>query len=212
MAPYGIDPSVSAFWNPIRDSYVLSARPNFGDRRVSLYETKDWHSFSEPEVAIRTDAQERAASEEYGMPVFPYEKIFVGLLWIYTPLSNGYGKVHCELAYSRALREQFLPNAEPGDFGYGCIYPSSMVVTEDNKIRIYSSSSKGEHAQLIGRPDLREGAMLLHELRLDGFSYFEPEGGPGLLRTRLFYFHGDKLTLNVQAPQGNVRVQLRLTE
>ena len=213
--PYGIDPSVSAFWNPIRESYSIAARPNFGDRRISIYETLDWQTFSEPEVAIRTDAQDLPASETYGMPIFPYGNIFVGLLWIYSPKQSRWGKVHCQLAYSyngknfqRALREQFLPNAEPGDFGYGCIYPCSMVVTEDNKIRIYSSASKGEHAQLIGRPDLGEGAILMHELRLDGFSYFEPPGGPGSFTTRVFYFHGEKLTLNVQAPQGEVRVQV----
>lgn len=213
--PYGIDPSVSAFWNPTLECYVLATRPNFGDRRISVYETKDWQSFSEPEVAIRADAQDRAASEVYGMPIFPYGSTFVGLLWIYTPLKSGWGKVHCQLAYSyngknfqRALREQFLPNAEPGDFGYGCIYPSSMVLTEDNKIRIYSSASKGEHAQLIARPDLGEGAILLHELRLDGFSYLEPQGGPGSITTRVFFFQDDDLTLNVQAPQGEVRVQV----
>ena len=213
--PSGIDPSVSAFWNPITESYVLAARPNFGDRRISVYETRDWRNFSEPEVAIRTDAQDPPASETYGMPIFPYGDIFVGLLWIYSPKRSRYGKVHCQLAYSyngkhfqRALREQFLPSAAPGDFGYGCIYPSSMVVTEDHKIRIYSSASKGEHAQLIGRPDLGEGAILLHELRLDGFSYFEPPGGPGSFTTRVFYFHGEKLSLNVQAPNGEVRVQI----
>ena len=220
--PYGIDPAVSGFWNSIRESYVIAARPKSGDRRISVYETRDWHSFSEPEVAIRPDAQDTPASEVYGMPVFPYESIFVGFLWIYhvTPVVDNphkyiHGKVDCQLAYSyngwhfqRALREQFLPNAEPGDFGYGCIYPSSMVLTQDNKIRIYSSVSKGEHAQIHARPDLREGAILLHELRLDGFSYLEPEGGSGSFTTRPCFFQGENLTLNVQAPQGEVRVQI----
>ena len=225
--PSGIDPAVSGFWNPIRDSYVIAARPKWGDRRISVYETKDWRSFSEPEVAIRTDAQDTPAAEVYGMPVFPYGNIFVGFLWIYQvpPLVEGleksfHGKVYCQLAYSynglhfeRALREQFLPNAEPGEFGYGCIYPSSMVLTEDGKIRIYSSASKGEHAQILARPDQRgsslgEGAILTHELRLDGFSYLEPEGGPGSFTTRPCFFQGENLTLNVHVPQGEVRVQI----
>ena len=220
--PSGIDPAVSAFWNPIRESYVIAARPIWADRRISVYETRDWRTFSEPEVAIRTDAQDTPASEVYGMPIFPYESIFVGFLWIYhvTPVIDNphkyiYGKVDCQLAYSyngwhfqRALREQFLPNAEPGEFGYGCIYPSSMVITDDHKIRIYSSASKGEHAQIHSSPDLGEGAILLHELRLDGFSYLESQGGPGSFTTRPIFFRGENLTLNVQVPQGEVRVQI----
>ena len=37
---------------------------------------------------------------------------------------------------------------------------------------------------------------------------FEPQGGPGSFTTRLFFFQGEELTLNVQVPQGEVRVQI----
>ena len=99
-------------------------------------------------------------------------------------------------------------SAEPGEFGYGCIYPSSMHVTKDKKIRIYSSASKGEHAQILARPDQGEGAILLHELRLDGFCYLESHGGPGSFTTRLLLINGEKLNLNIQAPQGEVLLQI----
>jgi hypothetical protein len=220
--PSAIDPAVSAFWNPYRKSYTIAARPKWGDRRISVYETRDWRSFSEPQVVIRTDAQDTPVSEVYGMPVFPYEGIFVGLLWIYhvppvvhTTHKYVHGKVDCQLAYSyngwhfqRALRKRFLPIFEPGEFGYGCIFPSSMVVTNDKKIRIYSSASKAEHGQIHSHPDLGLGALLLHELRLDGFSYLESPGGSGSFITRPLFISGENLMLNVQAPQGEVHVQI----
>ena len=219
--PTGIDPAVSGFWNPVRDSYVIAARPSWGDRRIAVYETRDWRTFSAPEVAMRPDGEDTPAAQVYGMPVFPYAHLFIGFLWIYhtTPVVGGSkfigGKVDCQLAYSyngwhfqRCQRAPFLPNAAPGEPGYGCIYPSSLVVTDDHVIRIYSSSSEGEHAQRLSEPERGEGCLLLHELRLDGFVYLEPAGGPGSLTTRPLYLRGDRLTINVQAPQGRLRVQV----
>ena len=154
------------------------------------------------------------------MPVFPYAHLFVGFLWIYhtTPVVGGSkfigGKVDCQLAYSyngwhfqRCQRLPFLPHAAPGEPGYGCIYPSSLVIADD-VIRIYSSASESEHAQLLSEPERGEGSLLLHELRLDGFVYLEPAGGPGSLTTRSLYLSGDRLTINVQAPHGRLRMQV----
>ena len=226
--PTGIDPAVSGFWNPVRDSYVIAARPYWGDRRIAVYETRDWRTFSEREVAMRPDGEDTPAAQVYGMPVFPYAHLFIGLLWIYhtTPVVGGGkfigGKVDCQLAYSyngwhfqRCQRLPLLPNAAPGEPGYGCIYPSSLVVSsapaatgDDQMIRIYSSASEGEHAQLLSEPERGEGRLLLHELRLDGFVYLEPAGGPGSLTTRPQYLLGDRLTINVQVPHGRLRVQV----
>ena len=226
--PTGIDPAVSGFWNPVRNSYVIAARPYWGDRRIAVYETRDWRTFSAPEVAMRPDGEDTPAAQVYGMPVFPYAHLFIGLLWIYhtTPVVGSSkfigGKVDCQLAYSyngwhfqRCQRLPFLPHAAPGEPGYGCIYPSSLVVTgapgatgDDRVIRIYSSASESEHAELLAEPERGEGRLLLHELRLDGFVYLEPPGGPGSLTTRTLHLRGDRLTINVQAPHGRIRVQV----
>ena len=223
--PTGIDPAVSGFWNPVRASYVIAARPSWGDRRIAVYETRDWRTFSAPEVAMGPDATDSPAAQVYGMPVFPYAHLFVGLLWIYhtSPVVGGgkfiHGKVDCRLAYSyngrhfqRCLQQPFLPRAAPGEPGYGAVYPSSLVVTGgpagEQVIRIYSSASQGEHAQVLADPQRGEGSLLLHELRLDGFVYLEPGGGPGSLTTRPLYLRGDRLAVNAQAPHGRLRLQV----
>jgi hypothetical protein len=231
--PWGIDPAAAAFWNRYRGSYCITARPSIGDRRVSIYETRDWRSFSKPELLLQSDALDTPAAELYGMPVFPYGGMFVGLLWIFhtAPTVSAsykaapaiddaykflYGRVDSQLAYSyngwhfqRGLRDPFLANSGPGEYGSGLIYPSSLVVTADHKIRIYSSSSMGEHGQNYMDPKIAsQSAILLHELRLDGFSYFESAGGAGSLTTRVLFWQGEDLRINVKAPFGEVRVQV----
>lgn len=216
------DPGIAAFWNHIRNSYVITLRPTWTDRRVALVETKNWHSFTEPELALQPDALDTPLAECYGMPVFPYEGIFVGLLWLFHPTPGAdehfkfyhkylHGKVDCQLTYSRngwyfqrTLRELFFSNEDPDQFGGGCIYPSSMLVDDEKRIRIYSSASKPEH----GIVRKSSGAILLHKLRLDGFMYLESRGGPGLLGTRPLYWRGGEVQLNVEVPWGEVRVQV----
>ncbi len=219
--PLGIDPSVSAYWNQYTKSYCIAARPNFADRRIALYETCDWREYSSPHMIMQADAQDSPAAEIYGMPVFPYEQMFIGFLWMYhtsqdinSPHKFFFGKVDCQLAYSydgryflRGLREPFISNVQPDDEGAGCVYPSCLVRLPD-RLRIYSSSSQGEHAQFRGQPELRQSAILIHELRVDGFCYLAPAAGAGEITTRLFFWQGDTLSVNVMAPRGEVRVEI----
>ena len=219
--PYGSDPAVSAFWNWRRNSYVLAIRPNNGDRRIAVIETPDWERFSKVELALSPDALDPDLAEIYGMPTFPYGRMFIGLLWLYRvpPVAGEYGKYHggridCQLAYSydgwhfnRGLRDSFIANGAPGEHGAGCVLPSSMVVT-DGEVRIYSCASRLEHAIFSEELGVEQGAILMHRLRLDGFVYLECPGGTGHLRTRGMMVEGDELALNVQVPDGEVRVEV----
>ncbi len=232
--PTGNDPGQFAFWNPHRQSYVLSFRPRVADRRIALSETRDWREFTRPELAMQADALDTPSALLYGMPVFPYEQLFVALLWVYHTDPIVYpdekfqgllemfegddtarimGKIDCHLAYSvngwnfqRTIREPLIPNGPPGDPSSGCIYPSSMVAVGD-KLRIYSSASKGEHAQYRADPASGQGSILLHELRKDGFIYLEPPGGTGEFTTKWILWHGGEASLNVEVPDGEAMVQ-----
>ena len=101
------DPPSTAYWNHVRDCYVISARPapHAHPRRVALSETKDFRTYSEPELVLATDALDTPLAEIYGMVAFPYADKFVGLVWIYhtdpVPLVKYWGgKTDCHLAYS----------------------------------------------------------------------------------------------------------------
>jgi hypothetical protein len=220
------DPPSTAYWNHVRDCYVISARPapHAHPRRVALSETKDFRTYSEPELVLATDALDTPLAEIYGMVAFPYADKFVGLVWIYhtdpVPLVKYWGgKTDCQLAYSyngwhfnRSIREPFIPNAEQGEYGAGTMRPHSLVVDDDNQIRIYSSASKLEHGYHInphiGPKRLERGpagegndtgALLMHKLRLDGFYYVESCFGPGMIGTRSLYWQGGEARFNIQS-------------
>ena len=174
----------------------------------------------------------------YGMPVLPYDDYFVGFLWIFhtdpNPVTEsptgdtsrfsrhvarrdhkGYlGRIECELTYStngwhfqRGLRDAFIPNTAPGDDGAGQIYPSSFWRTDDY-IRIYSSSARYEHGQAEEADGGSQSALLVHELRPDGFVFLESGGGWGRMQTRTLFCSGSELRINVLAPHGEVKLQV----
>ena len=224
--PRAPGPPSNAFWNELRQSHVLVARPHRpipSPRRYAVSETKDWRTFSEPELALVCDAMDSPLAQLYGMPVFPYEGMFIAFAWIYhtvpyrsddpkTMHKFWGGKTDCQLSYSyngwhfqRTLREPFIPNAPTGELGAGTMRPMSMIVDDDQTIRIYSSASKLEHGYHIMGTDL--GALLMHRLRLDGFMYLESAGGPGILGTRPLFWRDGELRLNVQSGHA-VRVQV----
>lgn len=213
------DPVTCVFWNSLRRSYVLTTRPSLNDRRIAVAETKDWRNFSDPQVALEADALDTPLAQLYGMPVFPYEDWFIGLLWIYhvppevegeSPLKYLGGRIDSQLSYSvdgwhfqRGLRAPFMVNSRPGQLGAGCLQPCCLLI-EDDVIRIYSCAARHEHGMLTPG----DGGLLLHTLRLDGFTYLEPTGGIGVIGTRPLLWQGGKLELNVLAPDGEARVQV----
>lgn len=219
--PLGADPIGFAYWNPYRESHVIASRPVLNDRRIALHETRDWRTFSKPELALQAESFDTPCAELYGMPVFQYEHLFVGLVWVYhtDPVVNAenkflMGKIDCHLAHSyngwhfqRTAQVPLIPNSAPGEHGSGCIYPYT-VIPQGDELRIYSSASKGEHAQTRANPASRQGAILLHTLRRDGLVYLSPESGTGELTTRLLLWEGGEPRLNVEAQQGEVRLQV----
>jgi len=152
----------SAFWNDVRQSYVLTTRPNNGDRRIAVFETRDWENFTKPELALQADALDSPLAEMYGMPVIAYQGYYIGFLWLYhvaPQIKGDYhkfydGHVDCQLAYSL----------------------------------------NGWHFQ--------------RTLRDPFIVYLESCGGPGIIATRMLYWKGGELELNVQSQNGTARVQV----
>jgi hypothetical protein len=214
----GPDPGVGVFWNKVRQSYTLTTRPDYGDRRIAVFETQDWQRFSKPELALQADPLDSPLAELYAMPVFPYEDVYIGLLWLYytAPLEAGDtkgsgGRIDCQLTYSlngwhfqRGLREPFVANGDPGEPDAGCVYPSSMIAQEDGSLWIYASAGTHEHAYLSSG----SGSILTYRLRRDGFVFLESGGGVGTIGTRPVFWQSGDAELNVQSQGGAVSVQI----
>ena len=83
----------------------------------------------------------------------------MGLLWVFhvspevkgeSPLKFLGGKIDCQLTYSRdgwhfqrGLREAFMPNADPGQLGAGCLYPCCMVLDDEDTIQEFIQTRLG---------------------------------------------------------------------
>jgi len=211
-----LDAPISAFYNHHLGTYLVNSRPLLGDRRVAFTPTQDFHTFEDPVLVMHPDPEDPPLVQFYGMPVYPYEDMYIGLLWRIhmdpNVLSISQGEVDCCLAYSRnglvfnrAFHRAFIPRNLRGMYGGGCLYPSCVIIDEAKRIRIYSGASKTGHFQT---QTVTDAALALHMLRLDGFVYLESYATTGSVATRPVRFNGPNLTLNVNAPYGSVRVQL----
>jgi hypothetical protein len=178
-------------------------------------------------AVFQPDAQDLPFLEIYGMPAFWYEDLFIAFPWLYRVPGSETGRRwkmlgHMEggLAYSynglnwlRPYREPFLALGEPGEYGAGNFYPTGLVQGTDNTLLLYTCGYKPQHGDMESYQHYqREGedysAMVVHSLRKDGFAYLEPLGGWGWLRTKTILPQAGDLRLNIQAPIGEVRVQI----
>jgi len=213
--PVGAEPGMGAFYNSVRDSIVISVRPDWGERRITVMETRDWVHFSEPELAVQPDSLDTPLAETYGMPVFAYDNYFIGFLWLYyspdTHFKFVQGHVNAQLVYSingwhfqRTLRQPFVPNGTPGQPTAGCVYPSSLVTAPDGNLFIHASASTKEHGYFT-LPG--QGSVVTYSLRKDGFIYLE-SNGLGRVRTRSMVWHGGEAAMNIQCPDGEARCSI----
>ena len=214
------DPPTFVHWNALLQKYVLTTRPNFADRRIAQFTTNDFKQYTRVELAVQTDSLDRALTQIYGMPTFPYEGWYVALPWmfdvsatetVHLPQKYLGGKQYPQFAYSfdgrhwqRGQRSAFIANGEPGEPDAGCLQPSSMVQLPDGSLRFYASTSQHEH----GHCPPGDGYIVAYGLRRDGFVYLESDGGKGVVATRPVYWRSGSLELNAQAPAGWVRVQI----
>jgi len=216
--PDVVDMSAFPYYSDVFKRAFIVGRQSKGDRRMCLFQTGDWRSFSSPVLAVNADALDEPLTDTYGMPVFPYEGWYVAFLWLYhgpsqqvefSPYKYTGGKVDCQLAYSlngqafqRGPRETFIGNDGPGSPTAGCVYPSAMTARSDKELWIYASAGAWEH----GFTPRDTGSILAYRLRKDGFVFLESRSGPGVVATKPLYWRGGELSLNIHGQGGPAKV------
>jgi hypothetical protein len=170
--------------------------------------------WSDRHVALQPDPMDPPQVQFYGTAVQPYEGAYVGFLHVFhnsssvrTATQNEmWGTVDSQLIYT------VIALNEPGQQGSAMIYPTCMVEHGD-ELRIYSAGSKHLHfGYPAKRPTLKgqipSTAILLHTLRKDGFAYLSSRGHWGTITTKAMLLREGALTMNAQAPYGDIRFQL----
>jgi hypothetical protein len=206
-------------WDENHEQYVAYVRPGppeTGDyvRLIGRSVSDDFLNWTMPEVVLAPDDQDPPGLEFYGMPVFDYEGLYIGLPWAYHgyPEEAGTTKgatVDVQLAVSRdgiswdrdGDRRPFIPLGPPGSLDQKIIYGAKEPVIVGDELWFYYSAGDADH----GVPEANTG-ICMAKLRLDGFVAVEAGAVGGTLLTKPFICDGGTLNINAEARGGAVSV------
>ena len=205
-------------WDDLHGKYVAYARPTVHEgnktRRIGRAVSDDFESWTDPEDVLAPDDKDPPGTELYGMPVFKYEGLYLGLLCVYhanseEPQIRFYGDVDIQLAVSRdgiaweraGDRKPFIPNGPPGSIDTGEIYTALAPVVMGDELWFYYSASHADHGAVGGA-----AYICLAKLRRDGFVSVDAGDDTGTLVTKPFRCDGGPLSINAAARGGMVGV------
>ena len=200
-------------WDQFRQVYVAMLRVYVNSARaVTFAESEDGEVFRNYRFWMWPD--ERTPESVYAADLRCHESIYVSF-W------NPYGrdKVQIQAAVSRdgfhwerPSMEPLVPVAEGKEaWDSGNIQSSGGCFVEvGDEFWIYYSGGPGGHGRRWGGSDGRPSycATGLARMRLDGFFSMDGGADEGMLTTRPLEFSGGKLFVNVDAPKGELRVEV----
>ena len=170
---------------------------------------------------------EEYQADIYNLPVSFYEGFYIGMPTVFNHSGNskdnsdGFSMV--ELAASRDLiqwervgnREKFIPLSQlEGGKNYDVVQllAANRPIVKDGEIWFYytglkwrSSPSELEEQKA---PRRDEGAICLAKLRLDGFVSLDAGEREGYVLTKPLVVDGKTLHVNLEAPDGELRVEV----
>lgn len=146
----------------------------------------------------------------YGMSVYPYEGIYVGLLRVF----HGDRQIDLELAHSRddlnwkrtTPGSPFLPLRTGSHFDTGMVFSSNSLVCVGDELWFYYGAFTGDHA---AAEDKQSGSTGLARLRREGFVSLVASDSPGELITVPLRCDGEQLNVNATASRGQISVEIR---
>jgi hypothetical protein len=226
---------VNFFHDPYKNRYAATWKSsNRRGRAVGVATSTDgltWTKQVEGPVFVADDL-DPDATQIYGMPVFPYQGMYIGLPWIYNARWFKYGTyadrrlaesekdspctMDVQLAWSwdlvnwtrLAARACFIPRGDEGRFDSGMIYTARAPVQVGDNLYFYYGGMDGPH-----NAKKWSSAIGLAVLRLDGFCSMHAGDTEGSLVTRREPMRVPRVTINAKtAAHGYVLAELLDTQ
>jgi hypothetical protein len=224
------------FYNPFRKKWVFSIRTARNRRQRDYWESDDFLSARDsrwtPELPVYwcgaddrdlPDPKIKFPTQLYKLDAVGYESLMLGLMNIHYGPENDvcarekYPKLtEIELAFSRdgfhwdrTCRDTFIGASRlPGDWQRGYIHSvGGCCLMVGDKLYFYYGAFSGVSP--------KEGANMyagastgVAFLRRDGFASMNASTTPGTLTTRPVSFTGKHLFVNLDAPEGTLRVEI----
>ncbi len=153
----------------------------------------------------------------YGLSAFPYESMYLGLLWIFRATDvEGYyvGPVFTELVSSHdgihwtreeGSRPPILPLGAAGAWDSGQIYTSRAPIVEGGTLKLWYGGFDGLHGASLTS---QTGSIGLATLRKDGFASLDADAAVGTILTKSLTGAGGPLQVNYQAVGGSLKAEV----
>lgn len=221
---FGSGDVVNFFHDPYKNRYVATCKSaNRRGRAAGVAISSDglkWTKPVEGPVFVADDL-DPDATQIYGMPVFPYQGLYIGQPWIYNARWFKYGKytdqrlsesekdspctMDVQIAWSWDMinwtrppdRACFIPRGARGEFDSDMIYTARAPVQIGDNLYFYYGGMNGAH-------NARDwnAAIGLAILRLDGFCSMHAGDQEGWLISRREELKKPEVTINARTGQG----------
>ena len=195
--------------------YVGFSRFGFG-RRLARSESRDFLHWSTPQLVLECDADDGPGTQIYGAGVDIYEGIYLAMIWIYR--EGGDGKIDTQLATSRDSvhwtrvggRATWLQLAGDDTWEGGMVRSVERIIRRGEQLYIYYCGVHGAHTgpkikQVVRKHPVQIGLLTL---RRDGFVSMDAGSKRGTVLTRPFKLKSSVLSLNADASEGDLRVEM----
>lgn len=211
-------------YDPYQKRYVATWKSsNRRGRAVGVAFSEDglkWTKPVEGPVFVADDL-DPDATQIYGMPVFAYQGLYIGLPWIYHARWLKYGAatdqrileaekdspctVDVQVAWSWDLvnwtrpdrRKPLIPRGQPGEFDAGQVFTAAAPVPMGDQLYFYYGGfSQPHNSQTL------KASIGLATMRMDGFCSLSAGEEEGWLVTRREVFGVPKITINAKTGQG----------
>jgi len=217
---FGSGDVLNFFFDPYRRRYVATWKSgNRRGRAAGVVVSPDGLNWTKPTAGpvFAADDLDPDATQVYGMPVFPYQGIYVGLPWIYRARWFKYGSytdqgmyevekdspctMQVQLSWSWDLinwtrppdRPEFIPLGKEGQFDSGMIYTARAPVQVGDRLYFYYGGWVGAHNNPKAKANIG-----LATLRLDGFCSMRAGSEEGWFISRREPFRVPKVAINAK--------------
>jgi hypothetical protein len=232
VSRYGVGDIVDVYYDPLTKLYRAAVKlpaveadgyapgPRAGNtfrRLVGMSSSKDFETWERPWRILTPDAKDDGLLEFYGMGAMHVRGgLHIGLARVLRDElpcdpggpKNGIG--YAVLVTSRdgvawhRYREPFLDrNPEKGSWDHAMTWISGALPVADEVYFYYGGYARGHKVEAK-----TERQIGLARMKRDRYVALTPTGEAGTLRTPPFVLPGDRLTINVDAAHGAVRVRL----
>jgi len=215
-----IAPEVQRLWGEER-----FFQGNHGARAVRRAESTDFIHWTPDEgrIVLATDMLDGPGEEIYGMAVFPYEGIYIGLVQVFHNYED-VDYLDIQLAVSRdgveferlSDRSPFIPVGEVGSWDrFNTNFCSSVPLAVGDELLFYYGGRNCRHRGAYkGTDDGRNVGLSslagvgLGTVKRDRFAGLVATFDPGTLLTKRLLLEGTRLHVNASVPFGVLEVAL----